>query len=178
MPQPSRPWLARGLDVLAVLIVLAAAVRFFVLPRLHAAPVLAPPVALERLDGGRFDLARARGQLVFVDFWASWCDPCRASIPLVQHFARTHPGVTVVSVDAGETDALVRPFVARFQMRDVVLDPDLTATHAFGVEGFPTLVAIDQGGRIRARWIGFDPDIERAMSEVAAQLAARTTASR
>jgi thiol-disulfide isomerase/thioredoxin len=169
---PERRWLARGLDALAALVVLAAIVRFAVLPHLRPIAVAAPPVTLATLGGGRFDLERARGQLVFLDFWASWCDPCRASIPLVQHFRRTHPGVTVLSVDVGEPTRLVAPFAARFGMADVALDPDETAAHAFGVDGYPTLVAIDPSGTIRARWIGFNPDIERAMGDVAARYAA------
>ena len=161
---------ARGLDVLAVVIVLAALVKFVVLPRLpHRELVQAPPVTLATLSGGRYDLARSRGHLVFLDFWATWCDPCRASIPLVQHFRRTHPEIEVVSVDAGEDTPLVRPFVAQFKMDDVALDPDMTVTHAFGVTGYPTMFAIDAGGRVRARWIGFDPDIEREMAEAAAR---------
>ena len=173
-----RRWLARGLDVLAVVVVLVAVARFVVLPRLHPAVVQAPPVSLATIGGGRFDLAGHRGRLVFLDFWASWCDPCRASIPLVQHFRRTHPGVDVVSVDVGEPPALVRPFVERYKMDDVALDPDQTVSHAFGVTGFPTLFAIDGTGRVRASWIGFDPDVEREMADVTSRYAVRKTASR
>jgi thiol-disulfide isomerase/thioredoxin len=170
---------ARGLDVLAVVVVLAAVVKFFVLPRLpHHQLVQAPPVALATLSGGRFDLAHSRGRVVFLDFWASWCDPCRASIPLVQHFRRTHPGIDVVSVDVGEPAGLVRPFVAQFKMDDVALDPDSTVAHAFGVSGYPTMFAIDGAGRVRAKWVGFDPEIEREMADVAARYGpARKTAS-
>ncbi len=163
---PLRRYAARGLDVLAVLVVLVAVARFVVLPRLHHAPAPAPPVSLATLDGGRFDLARARGRMVFLDFYASWCAPCRDAIPLVQHFRRTHPGVEVESVDVGEEPSLVRPFAARFAMHDVALDPDQTVAHAFGVDGFPTLVAIGPDGTVRARWIGFDPGIERDMGDV------------
>jgi cytochrome c biogenesis protein CcmG/thiol:disulfide interchange protein DsbE len=177
---PLRRWAARGLDVLAVVVVLAAVAKFLVLPRLlHREVVQAPPVALATLSGNRFDLARSRGRLVFLDFWATWCDPCRASIPLVQHFRRTHPGIDVVSIDVGEDVALVRPFVAQFKMDDVALDPDQTVAHAFGVTGYPTMFAIDGTGRVRASWVGFDPDIEREMTEIAARYAApRTTAGR
>ena len=100
---PLRRLAARGLDVIAVLVILVAVARF-VEPRLHRGSdvVQAPPVSLATLDGGRFDLERRRGRLVFLDFWASWCDPCRASRPLVQHFTQTHPGIDVISVDVGE----------------------------------------------------------------------------
>ncbi len=165
-----RRWAARGLDVLAVIVVLAAVAKFVVLPRLHHRDLVqAPPVALATLSGGRFDLARSRGRLVFLDFWATWCDPCRASIPLVQHFRRTHPGIDVVSVDVGEPVGLVRPFATQFKMDDVALDPDQTVAHAFGVTGYPTMFAIDATGRVRASWVGFNPDVEREMAEIAAR---------
>ncbi|HEY0396534.1 MAG TPA: TlpA disulfide reductase family protein [Candidatus Elarobacter sp.] len=178
MPELRR-WAARALDVLAVVVVLAALAKFVVLPRLHREIVEAPPVAVARLDGGRFDLARSRGRLVFLDFWATWCDPCRASIPLVQHFKRTHPGVEVISIDVGEPTGLVKPFADQFKMADVALDPDQTVAHAFGVSGYPTMFAIDPTGRVRARWIGFDPDVERAMADATARFGApQRTASR
>lgn len=166
---PLRRFAARGLDVLAVLVVLVALARFVVLPRLHRQVVPAPPVSVATLEGGRFDLERARGRVVFLDFWASWCEPCRDSIPLVQHFRWTHPGVVVESVDVGEEPPLVRPFAAKFAMRDVALDPDQTVARAFGVDGFPTLVAIGPDGKIHGRWIGFDPAVERDMAEALAR---------
>ena len=164
-----RRWAARGLDVLAVLVVLVALARFVVLPRLHRDVVQAPPVSLATLDGGRFDLGHSRGRLVFLDFWASWCDPCRESIPLVQHFKKAHPAVQVISVDVGEDPSTARAFATRFKMADVALDPDQTVAHAFGVTGYPSLFAVDGSGRVVARWIGFDPNVENEMSAVAAR---------
>jgi len=170
--------LARALDVLAVIVVLAAIARFVVLPRLHRDVVQAPAVSLAALEGGRFDLARHRGRLVFLDFWATWCAPCKDSIPLVQRFRRGHPGVDVVSVDVGEAPEFVRTYAAKLKMAYVVLDPDETVAHAFGVSGYPTLVAVDGTGRVRARWIGFDPDIEREMAAAVKQYgSARKAAS-
>ncbi len=177
MPPPRR-WAARALDVIAVVIVLLAVARFLVLPRLHRQVVQAPPVSLATLDGGRFELERRRGHLVFLDFYATWCEPCRESVPMVQHFKRTHPGVDVVSVDVGELPDLVRPFARQFGMRDVALDPDQTVAHAFGVSGFPTMVAVDPAGRIGATWIGFDPAIERDMADALARYAASPKTAR
>lgn len=158
-----RRWAVRALDVAAIVIVAAVIVRFAVLPRLPSAAMIAPSLTLATLDGRPFVVAAHRRQLVFVDFWATWCDPCRDSIPLVQRFRRAHPGVEVISVDVGEPPVLVKPFVARFGMRDVALDPDETAAHAFGVTGFPTLVAIDPHARVHVVGVGYDPQIERAM---------------
>jgi len=170
--QPLRRRLARALDVLAVIVVLAAVVRFFVLPRLQRDVVQAPPVSLATLDGGRFDLARRRGRVVFLDFWATWCAPCKDSIPLVQRFRRSHPAVDVISVDVGESGPFVRTYATKLKMEGVVLDPDEIVAHAFGVSGYPTLVAIDGTGRVRARWVGFDADIEREMAAAVAKYGA------
>ena len=49
------------------------------------------------------------------------------------------------------------------------MDSDAIAAHAFGVTGYPTIYAIDATGRVRARWIGYDPGIERSMAEIAAR---------
>jgi thiol-disulfide isomerase/thioredoxin len=180
VPHPLRRRLSRALDVLAVIVVLAAVARFVVLPRLHRDIVQAPPVSLAALEGGRrFDLASHRGRLVFLDFWATWCAPCKDSIPLVQRFRRAHPGVDVVSVDVGEPPEFVRTYATKLKMAAVVLDPDETVAHAFGVSGYPTLVAIDGTGRVRARWVGFDPGIEREMADAVAKYGgAGTTAAR
>lgn len=163
---PSRRWMTRGFDLLAAGIVLFALFRVFVAPRLHdGAIVPAPPVVLAGLDGGRAGIEGHRGKVVFLDFWASWCGPCKLSIPLVQRFARAHPEVDVVAVDVGEPASVVRSYVRDHPMTDVALDPDETVAHAFGVADYPTMVVIDPAGNQRAKWVGFNPAIELAMDD-------------
>jgi len=161
-----RRWVARGLDALAVGVVLFALFELVVAPRLREnAIVPAPPLALQSLDGARRPLAALKGRIVFLDFWASWCEPCQQSIPLIQHFARLHPEVSVISVDVGEPAPVVRGFLRRHPMKAVVLDPDMTVNNAFGVSNFPTMVVIDPAGNERAKWVGFNPTIEAEMAE-------------
>lgn len=160
----ARRWAARGLDVLAVLVVLFALFQFFVAPRLaldRSAP--APPLDLATLGSDRFALGQARGRVVFLDFWASWCEPCKLSIPLVQQYARAHPEVDVVSIDVGENAGVVRAFARAHPMGRIALDPDEIAAHAFGVASFPTMIVIDPQGNQRAKWVGFNPAIGLAM---------------
>jgi peptide/nickel transport system substrate-binding protein len=166
-PGRRRSWIGRGIDVLAALILIDAIYRFAIAPRLFpAGPVAAPPVHLTRLDGhGTFSLAAQRGHVVFLDFWASWCEPCQASIPLVEHYARTHPGTEVIAVDSGEPPPLAGAFAHKHDMRNVVLDPDSVATAAFGVSGYPTMVVVGPDGLVRAKWVGYDPAIEDAMAQ-------------
>jgi peptide/nickel transport system substrate-binding protein len=166
----ARRWVARGLDVLAVLIVLFALFEFFVAPRLAATSIVpAPPVSLALLNGGRFTVDRQKGRLTYLDFWATWCEPCQQSIPLIRRFARSHPEVDVISIDVGETAGQVAAFVKRHPMEKIALDPDETAAHAFGVADFPTMVVLDPHGNQRAKWLGFNPEIERAMAGAEAQ---------
>ena len=168
----ARRWVARGLDVLAVLIVLYALFAFFVAPRLAANSIVpAPPVSLALLNGGRFTVDRQKGRLTYLDFWATWCEPCQQSIPLIQRFARAHPEVDVVSIDVGETAGTVGGFVKRHPMERIALDPDETAAHAFGVSDFPTMVVLDAAGNQRAKWIGFNPEIEAEMLAAKARFA-------
>lgn len=161
-----RGWIARGLDALAVVVVLFALFQFFVVPRLHgAAASPAPPVELAALDGGRFSLEAHRGRVVFLDFWASWCGPCKDSLPLVEHYARSHRDVDVVAVDVGESAQVARAYARANGVGNVVLDADQLAANAYGVTGFPTMVVVDPDGMVRAKWVGFNPAIETAMAD-------------
>jgi len=161
-----RRWLSRGLDGLAIVVVLYALFHFFVQPRLiREAAEPAPPVALAALDGGRFSLAEHRGRVVFLDFWASWCAPCKQSLPLVEHYARAHPDIVVVAVNVGESAAAARAYARQTRLANVVLDPDEIAAHAYGVNGFPTMVVVDPAGMVRAKWIGYNPAVEQAMAD-------------
>jgi peptide/nickel transport system substrate-binding protein len=155
----------RVLDVLAVAIVAYAVYRFIVLPRtLPSFPARpAPSVRLAAMGGGEFSLTRLRGRVVFLDFWASWCEPCREAMPLVERFAAAHPQAVVVAVDAGEDPRLVRSYAQAHGLRNVVFDPQMKAADAFGVEGFPTMIVVDPRGIERAKWSGFNPAIESLM---------------
>jgi peptide/nickel transport system substrate-binding protein len=173
----TRRLIGRGLDALAVLVVLWALFQFFVLPKLRSqASVPAPPVSLASLDGRTRPLQALRGRMVFLDFWASWCEPCKESIPLIQRFARAHPEVTVISVDVGEPAGVVRGFMRAHPMAAVALDEDLTVAHAFGVTNFPTMVVVDPAGNQRAKWVGFSPTIEQQMADAVRRYQPKRTA--
>jgi len=107
-----RRWAARGLDVLAVVVVLAAVAKFLILPHLANRQIVqAPPVKLATLAGGRFDLESSHGRLVFLDFWASWCGPCRVMAPQFERAAAIlEPDLRLVKVNIDEEPALAQRF--------------------------------------------------------------------
>ena len=152
---------------MAVVVIVFILGRIFIAPRVfasaaHARP--APHVVYARLSGAPFVLTHARGRVLFLDFFATWCEPCRLSLPLVERFARSHPRADVVPVDVGEPAEVAAPFAAHLHLGDVAIDPRELSRGFFGIEGFPTMVVIDPQGRVRATWEGFNPAIALNMA--------------
>lgn len=153
-------------DLLALVIVLAIAWKIFLAPRALsvASAYPAPHAVYDRLEGGTFHVTQARGRVLFLDFYASWCEPCREQMPSIEAFAREHPDAVVVPIDVGEPRAVVASFAKELRLQDVALDPQALSRGFFSIEGFPTIVTIDPQGRVRAIWAGYNPAISFAMS--------------
>jgi thiol-disulfide isomerase/thioredoxin len=130
----------------------------------------APHVTYQTLSGKPFVLTQQRGHVVFLDFWASWCEPCKLSLPMVEKFARAHPEVEVVPIDVGEPREVVEAYARKHAMLNVALDPKTLSQGFFQIEGFPTMVVVDPQGRIRATWTGFNPAIQMNMAHAARTL--------
>lgn len=168
MENARRPWFTWGrlLDLVAILIIVFVVWKIFIAPRTltrDGSAYPAPQVAYERLSGGTFHIEDARGRVLFLDFFATWCEPCRLEMPLVESYARAHSEIDVVAIDVGEPRAVVAAFAKRYHIANVALDPTTSAQGFFQIEGFPTLVVIDPKGNIRANWSGFNPAIQMAM---------------
>ena len=130
----------------------------------------APHVKLAALQGKPFELAAHRGRVVFLDFYASWCEPCKISLPLVERFARNHPEVDVIPVDVGEPVPVAAAFAQQYHLDHVALDSQRLASTWFGVIGFPTMIVVDRQGNVRATWAGLNPAIQLNMANAANHL--------
>lgn len=107
-----------------------------------------PAVQLAQPDGALWSLAAHKGQPVLLNFWASWCEPCRSEMPALQQLAARHPGLQLLAVNFKESDDTVRRFVQATGLQLPVLrDADGGAARAFGVSIFPSTVAINRQGR-------------------------------
>jgi len=124
------------------------------LPRLAPAPAW----TLKDLNGAPVSMAQFKGKVVVVDFWATWCPPCRAEIPGYIEMVRKHgkDGLVIVgiSLDQGGPD-VVKPFAAKTGINyQLVMGDDAVVAAFGGVEGIPTTFLIDRAGIIRDRKVG------------------------
>ena len=139
-------------------------------------PRPAPAFTLRDIDGKAHTLAEYRGKVVLVNFWATWCPPCRAEMPSIERLYTSMKGkpFVVLAIDQGESDDNVFAYMGQLNPQPtfpVLLDSKSDVAHAFGVMGIPSTYLIDAQGRIVARVVGgrdYDSawmrgSIERAM---------------
>jgi len=126
---------------------------------------VAPDFDVASLRGdGRVSLAQHRGKVVLLDFWASWCVPCAASVPHYQQLrsALSGRGFELVALGLDENVADGRAFLDRFAVGyPAGSDPEGTVASRYALKGMPYAVLIDRDGVVRATHVGFEPaDIE------------------
>lgn len=113
--------------------------------------------ALQDVDGGEVRLQDYRGQTVLLNFWATWCGPCRLEMPLFESRYRwlQDDGFVVLAVNAGESEAQVEQFRDELGLSfPVLLDPGGEVQRDYRVRGYPTSVFIDREGIIQAIHLG------------------------
>ncbi|HOW28856.1 MAG TPA: redoxin domain-containing protein [Elusimicrobiota bacterium] len=123
----------------------------------------APDFTLQTLDGKTASLSDFRGRPVFLDFWATWCPPCRLSIPLVKkiHQDYSDKGLQVLGVSLDEDTETVAPFARNYSINYMVLlGGNSPIQSVYQVRGVPTFFLLNSKGQVVRRWEGFDPRLE------------------
>ncbi len=158
----------------------ASAVRAADLPLLSHSltrlpPQPAPVLQLKDLDGTRHDLRQLKGSVVLINFWATWCPPCRREMPSMQRLLQAFKGeaLAVLAVDVGEDVDTIDAFTSQLEIRPtfpILLDTRSSALQAWNVAGLPTTFLVDRQGNVVASAIGgreFDhPAIVEAIREL------------
>jgi thiol-disulfide isomerase/thioredoxin len=116
-----------------------------------------PALELVDLNGATHRLEQYRGSVVLVNFWATWCGPCRAEMPSIERLRASMRGkpFSVLAVNVGESGRVARDFVERLHVGfTVLLDRDRSTTRAWGAHVLPASYIIGPDGSIRYSYLG------------------------
>ena len=131
-------------------------------PAVPAIDAPAPDFEMAALDGSSIRLSDLRGKVVVLNFWATWCGPCRLEMPLLQEFQEQNfDQLTVLAINFDESEQQVQDFISELSELSgsafrlpVLFDPGGEVTRRYRVRGFPTTMFIDRNGMLRYQHIG------------------------
>lgn len=129
----------------------------------------APEFSVELMDGGQFSLAENKGKkYIILDFWATWCPPCRAAMPVLEKIAEKYKekDVIVIAVNQQETPDKIKKFLEQNDLHPTVALDSGSIGNLYEVSALPTMVIIDKEGMIQDYIEGFDPEIEQRLLAV------------
>lgn len=139
-------------------------------------PRIAPDYSLPLLDGsGHVVMSETKGDVVYVGFWASWCEPCRQELPYLAQLYKRHreEGFQVMAINVDEDLQAAKQFAAEYDLPFTVLrDADKEVAKRYRVPGYPTHFLVDRDGRIRFSGVGFNLNDVNAVSQEVATLIA------
>jgi thiol-disulfide isomerase/thioredoxin len=164
-PERPKTWRSRlaGIAKELAIAVLLFAVLSTVIGRLRAPdlPEHAPPFTLQNLAGEQVSLADFRGKTVVLNFWATWCAPCRAEIPMISGFAKDNPHIVVLGVSVDGSREQLAKAAPELGIDYPVLVGDKRVQRAYGATTVPTTVVVDPEGRVTTAHVGviFQPQL-------------------
>jgi len=147
----------------------------------------APELALPKFGGGDWNLTTARTKPIVVDFWATWCGPCRAALPELVRLQKDFAGrAEVMLVNTGEQGSreerearikdILGPLAVEGKTLSCVLDLDSMAARRWLVRAFPTTFLVATDGRVAGVWVGASPSNQRELREKLEELCAKAAA--
>jgi thiol-disulfide isomerase/thioredoxin len=164
-----------------LVVVLACAAGFAlaatsICPAAPATPAAAPRFVLPGRAAAPVALDSLRAKVVLVDFWASWCVPCRKSFPWMAslHDRYGAKGLSIVAINLDKERPDAESFLAKYPAPfTVAFDPAGKTAEAYGVRGMPTTVLVGPDGTILARHLGFDPRHTKELESLIEEACAR-----
>jgi thiol-disulfide isomerase/thioredoxin len=133
-----------------------------------------PDATVPLAPTGSFDLATARGKVLLLDYWASWCAPCLKELPHLQELVTKHAGdpFVALAINADEPAATAFESAKRIGMTMTIGVNDPALYRTLAVHSLPALLVIDKDGRLRGRWDGYRPGFEKEIEALVAKLIA------
>jgi peroxiredoxin len=133
----------------------------------------APDFTLKSLDGSNLRLEEYRGQVVLINFWASWCGPCRQEMPLLDRLHQRYEdtGFAVLGVNVEGEEAPARELIDRIPVTfPVLIDKGQQVSELYDLEAMPSTVVVDRDGVVRYIHRGYKPGDEAKYVEVVKEL--------
>jgi thiol-disulfide isomerase/thioredoxin len=133
------------------------------------APTPAPDFSLPARDGGEVRLSSLQGQVVMINFWATWCGPCRQEMPLLEQLqAKYGPlGFTLLGVNVEPDSAAATAWLKGVPVSfPILFDTRNAVAESFGVQGMPSSVFVDRAGRVRHVHRGYQPGDESQYADL------------
>jgi len=129
---------------------------------------IAPDFTLKTLDGRKVTLSELRGKVVLLNFWASWCPPCRGEMPLFEKIYERYKnrGFEILAVSTDSSADPVKKFVKEFGITFPVLLDDGKVSGLYSIQGLPTSFLIDREGRIVKVRLGKYREIEEDLKKI------------
>ncbi len=124
----------------------------------------APDFTLKSIQGKNLNLAEQRGQIIVINFWASWCGPCRKEMPILQTFHNKYKnlGVSVWGVNVEQENQAGQDFLADLNLSfPIFFDSSNTISADYQVEAMPTTVIVDRSGKVRYVFRGYKNGYEK-----------------
>jgi len=143
--------------------------RAIVANPIRAREPFAPDFAFTSLEGARISNAALQGKVVLLDFWATWCPPCRQSVPVIAGLRKKYADkpFEILGISADPDERTLRTFVEINHMNwTEYLDLSEAVSSAFNVDSYPTYIVVDKEGVVRYRQSGFGPEVEGALEDV------------
>ena len=133
----------------------------------------APDFTLKSLEGSNLRLQEYRGQVVLINFWASWCGPCRQEMPLLDrlHHRYEDTGFAVLGINVEGEEAPAREIVDKTNVTfPILIDESQKVSELYNLQAMPSTVVIDRDGVVRYIHLGYKPGDEAKYVEVVKQL--------
>ena len=138
----------------------------------------APDFSVKDLDGNEIKLADLKGKTILLDFWASWCVPCKKSMPHLIDLYNDHKAdsLIVIGINVDEEKGKIKEFQSGINQEipfPIVFDKDSKLPALYDVEGMPTTIVISKDGIIKYKEVGYNSDLKEKLDKTITDLLAK-----